>query len=131
MRRIFVTGVGVFFAGCSLAEKPDVWVRSDGRHVVSAALSTSAAECRNEAVLATAKFGKLLTENSYAQAGNPYVTVPSPTYQTTPMDFSSLSNIPDQYAAGAEWRRREQMRDQIMRSTMDACMARNGYLRSS
>jgi hypothetical protein len=107
MRRIFVTGVGVVFAGCSLAEKPDVWVKSDGRPVVSTALSTSAAECRNEAVLAVAKFGKLLTENSYAQAGNPYVVVPSPTYQTNPMDFSSLimSSIPDQYAAGAEWRR--------------------------
>jgi hypothetical protein len=130
MRCIFLIGMTAGLAACALAEKPDVWVRADGKSAVAPALSTAVAECQNEAVLAVAKFGRLLTANAYAQSNNPYLVVPAPTYPTAPMDFSSLSSIPDQYAAGAERRRREQMRDQIMRSTMEACMAHDGYLRS-
>jgi hypothetical protein len=119
-------------AACGLTEKPEAWVRSDGRPVVTAALSTVTAECRNEAVMAVAKFGKLEIPGAYAEAGsNPYVVSPGPTYRTAPTDFSAVGRWGDDYAAGAERRRLEELRNQIMRTTMDACMAHSGYIRPS
>jgi hypothetical protein len=132
MRHALWVGMTVALAACGLTEKPDVWVRTDGRPVAPATLSAVTAECRNEAVLAVAKFGKLEIPGAYAQAGNnPYVVSPGPTYQTTPMDFSAVGRWGDDYAAGAERRRREELQNQLMRTTMDACMAHSGYIRPS
>jgi hypothetical protein len=133
MRHTLWVEMTVALAACGLTEKPDVWVRTDGRLVAPATVSAMTAECRNEAVLAVAKFGALMTpNNTFAQSGpGGYVVVPAPTYPTTPMDFSAVERWGDDYAAGAERRHRDDMRNQIMRSTMDACMAHAGYIRPS
>jgi hypothetical protein len=135
MRIAALVGVVGTLAACAITEKPEVWLRTDGGSVATGVLSATTAECRNEAVLAVARFGKLAIPNTFAQAGpNPYIVVPPPTpgsYQAPIVDLSSIGRLPDDYAAGAERRRRSQLQDQIMRTTMDACMARSGYIRGT
>lgn len=132
-------GLAFLLAGCAVAPKPDVWTRTDGQPTVTPALASASAECRNEAYLAGAKMGRLPAAalEAYAQGAGDYMvgSPPSPSSYGAPIVGpqigDGLANIPNAYYAGVERRRRLELQEQVIRSTMDSCMAKRGYLKAA
>jgi hypothetical protein len=154
-----LTIVACVVTGCASAPRPVTWVRVDGRGFDGPTLQAQLAQCRAEgyAALAAAKQPALqytdepdrivVAQNPYVvvpppsspgsyqapQVRNPYVvgSPPSPgSYQAPLIDFSPIGRLPDDYARGRNQRRQWDTEDALLNSTIEACMARSGYIKS-
>lgn len=100
------------------ADSAASWSNQGGGAAPDPKLQLAIAQCRAEALQAAARHSAMeWARRSYAQAGVPQV------------DFSPIGRLGDEYQRGRARAQQEEMRNQILVATMEACMARAGYFR--